>query len=116
MVALQRDADVVFTSSLADGQNLVPLQAAIAQSVRPAAERGVVVAGRDAGASSTFAGFEADGLVAVDPLDGEAMLTTLLNSLEGKPGRVSERFIEEVRRKDALAWASGFIAALEETC
>jgi trehalose 6-phosphate synthase len=35
VVALQREADVVFTSSLADGLNLVPLQAAIAQSRRP---------------------------------------------------------------------------------
>jgi len=116
VVALQREADVVFTSSLADGQNLVPLQAAIAQSLRRAEERGVVVTGRDAGVAHTLSGFERDGLAVVDPLDPGAMRETLVRALRGEPGRISERFVGEVRRRDALAWATGFIEALEETC
>ncbi|MGE3073261.1 MAG: trehalose-6-phosphate synthase [Dehalococcoidia bacterium] len=116
VVALQREADVVFTSSLADGQNLVPLQAAIAQSVRPADERAVIITGQDAGAASTFAEFSEEGLVAVDPLDAEAMVAVLCDALAGRPGRVSDRFVEEVRRRDALSWATGFLESLEERC
>jgi trehalose-6-phosphate synthase len=116
VVALQRDADVVFTSSLADGLNLVPLQAAIAQSERPATERAVVITGRDAGVASAFAGFEEDGLVPVDPLDPRAMEHVLVEALEGRPGRVSDRFVDEVRRRDAIAWATRFLTDLEAGC
>ncbi len=116
VVALQRDASVVFTSSLADGQNLVPFQTAIAQSLRPAGERGVIVAGRDAGVCHTFAGFENDGLVPVDPLDAAAMTTALTEALSGRPGRISDRLISEVRRLDALSWATGFLSNLEVPC
>jgi len=116
VVALQRDASVVFTSSLADGQNLVPFQAAIAQSLRPAEQRAVIVAGRDAGVCQTFAGFEQDGLVPVDPLDPEAMSFALSEALEGRPGRISDRLIDEVRRHDARAWATGFLEDLEAPC
>jgi trehalose 6-phosphate synthase len=116
VVALQRDADVVFTSSLSDGQNLVPLQAAIAQSVRPEDERAVIITGRDAGAASTFAGFEADGLVAVDPLDRAEMQAVLRAALHGRPARVSDRFITAIRERDALSWATSFLDALEATC
>ena len=116
VVALQREADVVFTSSLADGQNLVPLQAAVAQSLRPPGERAVLITGRDAGVASTFAQFAEEGLVAVEPLDHEAMTDALVAALEGGPGRVSDRFIEDVRRNDALAWATRFLAAMEEEC
>ena len=115
-VALQRDASVVFTSSLADGQNLVPFQAAIAQSLRPPEERAVIVAGRDAGVCQTFQGFEADGLVPVDPLDADSMTFALTEALEGRPGRISDRLIDEVRRHDAQAWATGFLADLEAPC
>ncbi len=116
VVALQRDADVVFTSSLADGQNLVPLQAAIAQSLRPPEERAVIITGQDAGAAVTFADFANEGLVPVDPLDTNAMVNVLCEALEGRPGRVSDRFVADVRRRDALAWATGFLESLEERC
>ncbi len=116
VVALQREADVVFTSSLADGQNLVPLQAAVAQSIRPPSERAVIITGQDAGAASTFADFSEEGLVPVDPLDPEAMVEVLCEALAGRPGRVSDRFVEEVRRRDALSWATGFLESLEERC
>ena len=116
VVALQREADVVFTSSLADGQNLVPLQAAIAQSLRPLEERAVIITGRDAGVASTFAAFEGQGLTSVEPLDHDAMTETLIAALEGRPGRVTDALVDEVRRRDALAWATSFLAALEESC
>jgi trehalose 6-phosphate synthase len=115
VVSLQRDADIVFTSSLSDGQNLVPMQAAIAQSVRSAGRRGVVVTGQDAGVASTYAGFANDGLAVVDPLNPNAMLDTLKLALRGEPGQISERFIEAVRHGDALAWATSFLEALEAT-
>ncbi|MGI8925388.1 MAG: trehalose-6-phosphate synthase [Tepidiformaceae bacterium] len=113
VVALQRDANVVFTSSLADGMNLVPLQAAAAQSLRPPDERAVIIAGRDAGVARAFAGFEREGLVAVDPLDAEAMERVLIEAVGGRPGRVSDRFIAEVRRRDAQSWATDFLTELE---
>jgi trehalose 6-phosphate synthase len=116
VVALQREADVIFTSSLADGQNLVPLQAAVAQSLRPAGERAVIITGQDAGAASTFAEFADEGLVAIDPLDPAAMQDALADALRGLPGRISDRFVAEVRRRDALAWATSFLTALEEPC
>ncbi|MGH2634337.1 MAG: trehalose-6-phosphate synthase, partial [Tepidiformaceae bacterium] len=93
VVALQRAADVVYTSSLADGMNLVPLQAAIAQSQLPADERAVIITGRDAGVANVFAGFEKDGLVPVDPLDIGAMSHALSEAIAGRPGRVSERLV-----------------------
>ena len=116
VVALQRRADVVFTSSLADGLNLVPIQAAIAQSLKPNSERAVVITGRDAGVADAFAGFELDGLVPVDPLDPEAMTAVLVNALHGFPGRVSDRFVAAIRNNDALAWATRFLTDLERTC
>ena len=116
VVALQREADVVFTSSLADGQNLVPLQAAIAQSVRPPGERGVIITGRDAGVASAYAGFEADGLAVVDPLDEVAMVGALGAALEARPGRISDRLIGAVKGRDALAWATNFLRDLEDAC
>lgn len=116
VVALQREADVVFTSSLADGMNLVPMQAAVAQSLRPVGERAVVITGRDAGVASAFAGFEQDGLVPVDPLDGDAMVATLKDAIAGRPGRVSDRLVAEVRQHDSLDWATKFLTDLEGAC
>jgi trehalose-6-phosphate synthase len=113
VVALLREADVLFTSSLADGLNLVPLQAAVAQSRSPAAGRGVIITGRDAGVSHAFAGFEQDGLVPVDPLQQQTMADVLISALAGEPGRISDRLIEAVRAGDARRWASAFLAELE---
>lgn len=112
VVGILRRADVVFTSSLADGMNLVPLQAVMAQSLRPAADRGVVLAGRDAGVASAFAGFQRDGLVPVDPLDGDAMVAALEAALRGEPGRISQRLIDAVRGRDARHWGARFLEDL----
>ncbi|MEO8540547.1 MAG: trehalose-6-phosphate synthase [bacterium] len=116
VVALQREADVVFTSSLADGQNLVPLQAVIAQSLRPAEQRAVIISGRDAGASSSYAEFAEEGMAIADALDADELRDTLCAALAGRPGRISDRFIEAVQARDALSWATGFLGSLEETC
>lgn len=116
VVALQREADVVFTSSLADGQNLVPLQAAVAQAFRAPGERGVIITGRDAGVASTFAGFSGQGLAIMEPLDSTEIRETLCAALEGSPGRITGKFIEAVRHNDAVAWATGFLGALEGQC
>lgn len=116
VVALQRDADVVFTSSLADGMNLVPLQAAIAQSLRPAEERAVVLAGVDAGVTKVYGGDGRDGLRAVDPLDQQSLLEGLTAGLEGRPARISDRFIALVRERDARSWGERFLDDLEGTC
>jgi len=114
VVALLRDASVVCTSSLADGMNLVPLQAAIAQGVRPAAERGVITTGRDAGVAAVYAAYATEGLVAVDPFDSAAFARALRLALEGRPGRVSDRLGAAVRAGDARAWAGRFLADLNE--
>jgi trehalose 6-phosphate synthase len=116
VVALQRDADVVFTSSLADGMNLVPLQAAIAQSLRPAEERAVVLAGVDAGVAKVYGGDGREGLRAVDPLDQGSLLEGLVEGLEGRPARVSDAFIAKVREHDAKSWGERFLADLEGKC
>ncbi len=113
VVALQREADVVFTSSLADGMNLVPLQAAIAQGLRPAEQRGTILAGRDAGVSIAFAGFSTDGLVPVDPLDTQSMTDILCRALSGGLPRVTDRLIDAVRENSAHHWATRFLADLE---
>ncbi len=113
VVALLREASVVFTASLADGMNLVPLQAAIAQASRPEASRGVILAGRDAGVCTTYACHEADGLVPFDPLDAEGAAAALREALAGKPGRISDRLVAAVREHDARAWGSAFLGALE---
>lgn len=116
VVALQREADVVFTSSLADGMNLVPLQAAVAQAGRAQDKRGVIVTGRDAGVAQVYDGYAGDGLAIVNPLDSVAMGETLQAALAGRPGRISDRLIETVRRRDAHAWATGFLTRLEAAC
>jgi trehalose-6-phosphate synthase len=113
VIAIQREADVVFTSSLADGMNLVPLQAAVAQSGRPPGERAVIIAGRDAGVSHALAGFEKDGLAPVDPLNPLAMEKTLRRALVGRPGRISDRLVDHVFRHDAASWATAFLSDLE---
>jgi trehalose-6-phosphate synthase len=117
VVALQREADVVFTSSLADGMNLVPLQAAIAQAPRPPAERGTILVGRDAGVAVALADYEQDGLVAVDPLDSEHMTGTLCEAVAGELPRITDRLIAAVRASSAQHWATRFLADLENaTC
>ena len=114
VVATQRDADVIFTSSLADGMNLVPLQAAVAQAARPPHERAVLIAGRDAGVSQVYEAFSGDGLVSVDPLDKTALTETVIRAVRGELPRVSDRLIAEVRRADAAHWARRFMSDLED--
>lgn len=116
VVALQRDASVVFTSSLADGMNLVPLQSAIAQSLRPATQRGTLVTGRDAGIASAYAGFEDEGLLTVDPLDPAAMLDVLRRAVAPAAPRISDGFVAAIRTNDARAWATSFLTDLENAC
>jgi trehalose-6-phosphate synthase len=116
VVALQRDASVVFTSSLADGMNLVPLQAAVAQSPRPLDARGTLITGRDAGVASAFAGFEDEGLLIVDPLDPAAMLAALRRAIAPTAPRVSDGFVTAIRANDARAWATSFLTDLEDPC
>jgi trehalose 6-phosphate synthase len=112
VVALQREADVVFTSSLADGMNLVPLQAALAQSLRPPESRAVIISGRDAGVSQAYADFEHDGLVATDPLAADELDVAFDEALRGLPGRVSDRLIKSIEERDSRAWATRFLTDL----
>jgi hypothetical protein len=44
------------------------------------------------------------------------MLATLKEAIAGRPGRVSDRLIAEVRRHDAKAWATAFLTDLEGAC
>jgi trehalose 6-phosphate synthase len=111
VVGLLARAQVVFTSSLADGLNLVPLQAAIAQSRR--AQRGVAIAGRDAGIAWAYRGFEGQGLVIVDPLDTAATAAALVEALEPGAAGMSDAFVAAVRARDAGHWAASFLDALE---
>lgn len=116
VVALQREAGVVFTSSLADGMNLVPLQAAAAQSIRPEAERGIIIAGRDSGVARTFAGGGEDGITVVDPLDDADMNRTLRAAVAGDLPPIGDRLIARLREHDAHAWATQFLGDLEGAC
>jgi trehalose 6-phosphate synthase len=110
VVALLAAADVVFTSSLADGMNLVPLQAAVAQESRT--RRGAAMVGRDAGAAHAYRAFGGRGLVVIDPLDVAATAEALAAAVRGETPMTDE-FVEAVRRDSSEAWASRFIAALE---
>lgn len=110
VVAVLAAADVVFTPSLADGMNLVPLQAAIAQA--PRLQRGVILAGRDAGVCHAFGRYLGDGLEAVDPLDGEAMTAALIRAVAGELPPMSDQFVAAVADADAARWAEQFTAAL----
>lgn len=112
VVALLREADVVFTSSLADGMNLVPLQAVAAQAGR-AGDRAVILVGRDTGSAAALEDFSADGIVAIDPFDLKGMTAALIAALDGAPGRISDRLVAFVREHDASAWATAFLQDLE---
>ena len=112
VVAVLGAADVVFTSSLADGMNLVPLQAAIAQQSRR--QRGIAIAGKDAGVSIAYQDFAGEGLVVVDPLDIEEMARQLADATGGRTAPMSDRFVQNVNERDARHWASAFMQALEE--
>ena len=114
VVAVLRDADIVCTSSIADGMNLVPLQAAIAQSVKLPGERGVITMGRDTGAASAYAGFEDDGLVTIDPFDTAGFSRALAAAIGGKTPAVSDRLAAAVGRHDARSWGSRFLGDMTE--
>lgn len=110
VVSLLRRADVVLTSSLADGMNLVPIQAIVAQSRRPASERGIVFTGEHAGVATV--GQRHEGLAAVDPFDREQFSTAIREAVNGRLPRVSDSLISRVRRNDAEAWVDHFLDAL----
>ncbi len=105
-------ADVVCTSSLSDGMNLVPLQAVAVQSRRPEGERGVVLTGRDAGVATAFAGFEREGLATLDPLDHEGFVGTLRQAVAGELDGISDRLVAAVRAADARGWGQTYLESL----
>ena len=113
VVALEGSADVVFTSSVSDGMNLVPLQAAIAQSRRPIGQRAAIIAGRETGVVAAYGGDPGDGITSVDPLDPREMRNVLERAILGQLPRVSDRLIRRIHQHDARAWATGFLDALE---
>ena len=113
VVALQRKP-TSFSPVPLRRQNLVPCRLP-RPSLRPESQRASYHR-QDAGVASTFSAFRLEGLVAVDPLDRREMTTTLREAINGRAGRITDRFIEEVRRRDALAWATGFLEALEDPC
>jgi trehalose 6-phosphate synthase len=115
VVGLLAAADVVFTSSLADGMNLVPLQAVLAQSGKPVQLRGTILAGRDAGVSSTYSQFSGAGLTAIEPTDIPGSAVALSHAISGRAGRISDEFVAEARALSAHHWAERFMAELEET-
>ena len=114
VASLLSEADVIFTSSLSDGMNLVPLQGVIAHTCRPDAKRGVIIAGQDTGAVRTYREFAHDGLRPVDPLSPDDMDAALRESLDNSSPRVSDRFGLAVRALDAHHWAQRFLAELHE--
>jgi len=115
VLALLSEADVVFTSSLSDGMNLVPLQAVLAQSHRPASERATILVGRGAGVSSAYRDMAEDGLIAIDPLDVEQTSDIVTAAVERRTARISGGLIAAVRARSAQAWAAGFLTELEGT-
>lgn len=115
VVAVLRSADVVVAPSLADGMNLVPLQAVLAQAVRPPAERGALVVGRETGAAALYGErFAGRGLLLVDPLDERGFSDALARALAGGAGRIGDDFVAAVRGNDARSWARRYLARLEE--
>ena len=112
VVALLARADVVFTSSLADGMNLVPLQAAVAQASRN--RRGVAIAGRDAGVSLAYPSDGSEGLIAVDPFEAWATADTLRLAVGGRIPGMSDQLVNDVRTHDSAKWAESFMSDLED--
>ncbi|MGD9934001.1 MAG: trehalose-6-phosphate synthase [Dehalococcoidia bacterium] len=112
VVALLARADVVFTSSLADGMNLVPLQAAVAQASR--IRRGVAIAGREAGVSLAYPSDGSEGLIAVDPLEAWATADTLRLAVAGRIPGMSDQLVHDVRTHDSAKWAESFMSDLED--
>jgi trehalose-6-phosphate synthase len=110
---LLREADIIFTSSFADGMNLVPLQGIVAQTGAASHNRGVVIAGRDTGAYRTYEGYAGDGLRGVDPLSWDDMDEALLAAIEGRLPAVTDRLGRAVRDNDARHWAQRFLTELQ---
>lgn len=116
VVGLLLAADVVFTSSLADGMNLVPLQAAVVQALRPGGQRATVICGRGAGAAEAYSQYQHDGLVIVDALDPHGMRDALIDAVDGKAPRVSDRLIAAIQGRDARHWGTQYLNDLLGDC
>jgi trehalose-6-phosphate synthase len=93
--------------------NLVPLQAAAAQSLRPEEARGAIIVGRDAGFANTYETFAGTGFTAVNPLNPEAMDRALAAAISGQACRISDELVAAVRARGAREWATTFLADLE---
>ncbi|MGK2964003.1 MAG: trehalose-6-phosphate synthase [Tepidiformaceae bacterium] len=116
VIALMRDADVVFTSSLSDGMNLVPLQAAAIQALAPEGRRATILCGRGAGVAETYRDCEGEGLLIVDPFDTHGMRNALMDAVAGRASRVSDLFIARIRERDAKHWATRYLNELMGEC
>lgn len=116
VMGLLREADVVFTSSLADGMNLVPLQAAVVQESWPPDRRATIICGRGAGVADSYAEFQGDGLVIVDALDPASMQGALVDAVAGRAPRVTDRLIAAIRERDAKHWGTRYLNDLLGDC
>jgi trehalose-6-phosphate synthase len=112
---IMRDADVVLTTSLSDGLNIVPLQTIAAQSLLPAERRHLAVAGKNTGIGRALERFAegGHGFATVDPLDPPGAARRLAQSLRADE-RISDALVDYVREHDVHHWSASFLAALNE--
>lgn len=112
---IMRDADVVLTTSLSDGLNLVPLQTAAAQSLLPPERRHLAVAGKNTGIARSLERFAegGHGFVTVDPLDPPGAAQRLAQSLRADE-RISDALVDYVREHDVHHWSASFLTTLRD--
>jgi len=108
LVALYGAADVMLVTPLRDGMNLVSKEYVASQS----GEDGALVLSEFAGAAA-----ELDGALIVNPYDVEAVADTIRRALtmpEGERRSRMQRLKRRVMDHDVHAWATAFLAALDE--
>lgn len=112
---IMRDADVILTTSLADGLNIVPLQTAAAQSLLPAERRHLAVAGKNTGIARALESFAegGHGFVTVDPLDPPGAARRLAQSLRSGE-HISDELVDYIREHDVHHWSASFLTMLRE--